>query len=135
MVRLLLVSAVLLVAGAGCAHAQQSTPPPPQGDDPGMVRVGSGPTRAIGLGYGALPNMSGRSVSGFSEHPVVRMVVDGSGAAQAGIRVGDVLLSVNGKDAREGRLFPDRQPGTRYVVRIRRGTEEREVTLVVAEAQ
>lgn len=60
-------------------------------------------------------------------YPVVTSLVAGSSAKEAGLMVGDTILSANGRDAREPKLFPDRRPGTWYTVRIRRGVAEREV--------
>jgi S1-C subfamily serine protease len=64
-------------------------------------------------------------------HPVVTRVDSGSVSAQAGFRLGDVLLAVNGRDTREARPFR-LQPGEeRWVVRIRRGEEEKELVMEV----
>jgi S1-C subfamily serine protease len=63
--------------------------------------------------------------------PVVIRVDSGSVAAQAGFHLGDVLLAVNGRDTREARPFR-LQPGeVRWVVRIRRGEEEKELVMEV----
>lgn len=54
----------------------------------------------------------------------------GSGAWRAGLRDGDQVITVDGRDGRlDGSLFRlyFREPGTRYVVRIRRGGVERDV--------
>lgn len=64
--------------------------------------------------------------------PTVSRVEQGSPAATAGLRVGDAIVSLNGRDSRDGPLFTRVDPGTRYVIRVRRGDEEREVTLTVA---
>jgi S1-C subfamily serine protease len=63
-------------------------------------------------------------------YPVVRTVQAGSPAERAGLAPEDVILEVNGKDvAREpGALFAE--PGVKYLFRIRRGGEEREIILV-----
>jgi len=62
-------------------------------------------------------------------YPRIYEVRPESPAAKAGICVGDVVLAVNGKDAREsGSLFPI--VGEPYTARLRRGDAELEVTLV-----
>lgn len=63
-------------------------------------------------------------------HPVI--AVEAGGAAwKGGLRDGDVILTVNGADARQPYLFADLRPGTRYTVHIRRGNAERDVQVVV----
>lgn len=64
-------------------------------------------------------------------YPAVGRVAPGSPAEQAGLMAGDTIVSVNGRDARLGRIFPDRVPGTEYTVRVRRGGADRELRLVV----
>ena len=61
------------------------------------------------------------------DHPTIRSVTPSSPAALAGLAVGDTIVSVNGRDSRERPLFPDRRHGARYILRIRRADEEREV--------
>lgn len=63
-------------------------------------------------------------------HPFVHTVVPGTNAERAGIQVGDTILTINGRDARQGQLFPVRQAGTRYLLRVRRGREEMELTFI-----
>ena len=62
--------------------------------------------------------------------PRVTQVVPGSASARAGIRVGDVIVSVNGRDSRAMPMFADLKPGDTVVLRIRRGDEEREISYV-----
>lgn len=64
-------------------------------------------------------------------YPRVKYVLPRGPAARAGLVRGDLLVAVNGKDGREGALFPDYTPGATYRVRIRRGADEREVLLRV----
>lgn len=67
-----------------------------------------------------------------STFPMVSCVIVGSTAARAGLRPGDTILSVNGRDPRVRGAFADRRIGARWVVRIQRGDEEREVSFVIA---
>ncbi len=81
------------------------------------------PALALGFSFGMTP---GRDNS-FG-YPYVKGVTKGSNADRAGLVVGDAILSVDGRDARQRQLFPGARPGARYVVRVRRGGEERELT-------
>jgi len=65
----------------------------------------------------------------MADYPTVTRVDSGSLSARAGFQVGDVLLSVNGKDARQARPFKTDHGEKNWVVRIRRGTEEKELTM------
>ncbi len=66
-------------------------------------------------------------------HDRVTLVVKGSNAERAGLEVGDVILDVDGRDVRGVPLFPSRVPGTRYLLRIKRGAEEMELTFIYPE--
>ncbi|HEV7587150.1 MAG TPA: PDZ domain-containing protein [Longimicrobium sp.] len=74
-----------------------------------------------------LPNGQPR----LSEYPSVSRVDSGSVSAAAGLKVGDVLLSVNGRDGREARLFRREHGETRWIIRIRRDGEEKELAMEV----
>jgi len=119
-----LATLALVVSIAGCAHAQQ-TPTRVEGTHTitGSRTNPRAPTAYFGLGWGG--REEGR--------PIIAVVEEGSPAARAGLTVGDVLLSVNGRDTRErGPLFPEPAPGREYRLRVKRGAEERELTLVAA---
>jgi len=73
------------------------------------------------------------TMSGGQETASAPLVIDrvepGSPAQKAGLAPSDIILEVDGRDAREdGALLV--RPGVRYTYRIRRGNEEREVVLV-----
>ena len=69
-----------------------------------------------------------------SAMPLVSCVVVGSPAQRAGLRPGDTIVSVNGRDPRLRGSFADRRVGARWVVRIQRDGKEREVPFVIAPA-
>lgn len=116
----------LALGTAACAHAQQGTPPPAQPPQRTLsgTMVNPNPPRAyFGLG------LQQRA----PEPPLVAEVESGSPAAKAGLLVGDVLVSVDGRDARErGLLFPGAVPGKSYTLRVIRGGAEREIVIVAA---
>ena len=63
-----------------------------------------------------------------TSYPVINAVLPGSPAARAGVLPGDVVLEVNGKDARiRGAMLP--VIGAPYVMRVRREDTEREIAL------
>ena len=70
--------------------------------------------------------------------PTVSSVHDGGPAASAGIRVGDVLLDVNGApftSRAAGRMLGQMRPGDVISVRVRRGSGTRTVTLTARAPQ
>lgn len=85
----------------------------------------SGPRTGVSLGF------SGFSPGRLKEFPTVRALTSGGSGERAGLMVGDTIRTVNGRDARQLPVFPNRAPGARYVLRIRRGGEDREVTMVL----
>jgi S1-C subfamily serine protease len=79
---------------------------------------------SMSMSMGSVPRAS-------SAYPVISAVLPGTPAHRAGLEAGDQILEIGGRDAREeGALRV--QAGVRYTYRIRRGQEEREVTLVAA---
>ena len=65
------------------------------------------------------------------DYPVVAELKRGGGAWRGGVRNGDVVLAVNGLDARELPAIAGlgrREPGTRYTVQIRRDGVVRDLT-------
>lgn len=81
-------------------------------------------------------DMSGMAMMGGPGEPVtVTYVVAGSPAAQAGIAAGDVLMAVDGAEARPERFealrASFRTPGATRRLTVRRGAETREVTITL----
>jgi hypothetical protein len=69
------------------------------------------------------------------ELPAVKTVVPGGPAEKAGMRVGDVVLSVDGVDARRlPRALPEQRPGSVSVLQVRRADGEHEIRLVFGPA-
>lgn len=118
--RTALLALTLTASVVACVHAQE------EGDS--GTRVVSGhcvlnphPAAVLGLAM---------DVQG--EQPVISRVRSGGPADEAGLLVGDVLLSIDGRDTRKGGTFRGATPGHRYVLRVKRGDEEKELFLVAA---
>lgn len=136
--RTLPLVALALALLAGGTHAQ--TAPPATG---GAAQAGerhvarrapSGGPLGFNFGTGPVSILPGGALRAANP-PTVRLVVAGSNAQRAGLMVGDSIVTVNGHDAREIAVFHDRRPGTRYVLRVRRGGEDRVIAFTVAERQ
>jgi len=136
------IAAIALLVGATGAGAQtcdygpNSTSPFAPGAHPdggSLARVrpaprpGDGP---IGFEYEWRNVVIQRGVRPTSL-PLVACVITGSAAARAGLRPGDTIISVNGRDPRVRGTFAERRIGTRWVMRIERGGEEREVSFAI----
>ncbi|HEX5727255.1 MAG TPA: PDZ domain-containing protein [Longimicrobiaceae bacterium] len=113
-----------VLALQSCLAAAQSTAPP--GGQP-EARTATNPGSARrGVDWGFSIGMTPGPANAYG-YPYVVSVTKGSNAERAGLVVGDTILSVDGRDARQPPLFPSLVAGTRYVLRIRRGQEEREL--------
>lgn len=119
---------VVTLAWAPDTAAQSG--PRPAAAQASMVSASRGLGNAgyTGLGVGGRPSPAADGTPRWADYPVVRAVGQGSPAARVGILPGDVLLLVNGVDARDPRtLFG--QPGTVFTMRVRRGSAVREFVL------
>jgi S1-C subfamily serine protease len=67
-----------------------------------------------------------------SSLPLVSCVVVGSPAQRAGLRPGDTIVLVNGRDPRLRASFADRRVGAQWVVRVERDGKQRDVAFVIA---
>jgi len=81
-----------------------------------------------GIFPGGRPVMAPDGSPRWADYPEVREVAPGSPADRVGIQPGDVLLLVNGKDARDPRTLIA-EPGTVFTIRLRRGTTVHEFVL------
>lgn len=109
-----------LAASPACVAAQ-STSPDTSGAPAATQRAYTG----IRIEGRATMRIGGPVVA---EHPTVTAVAPGSPGAKAGIAPGDVILEVDGRDARQEGVRINRIGA--YTLRIRRGEEEREVSIV-----
>jgi S1-C subfamily serine protease len=122
--KLLAIALITVAATASQAAAQSAASP--------RVRSGSATDASAGarvpLGYTiAMFPGPGNAYT----YPIVTGVTSGSNAERAGLAVGDTLIAVNDHDLREaGPAFPVREAGTRYVIRVRRGGEEKELVYI-----
>lgn len=121
LVRILLLSVAAITAAARPAAAQIEVSTPGPSATP------------IEFTYG----WDGRFATGpdgalrVTAYPTVKAVAPESPAARAGLRVGDEIISVNGRDGRSPPLFEGvRRGGVRVVLRVRRAEEERDVVFV-----
>jgi S1-C subfamily serine protease len=65
-------------------------------------------------------------------HPRVSTVRRRTGAAAAGLQAGDVIVSVDGRDARDPAALRDIRPGHSVTLLVRRGRRERRIVVRVA---
>lgn len=122
---LLAIAAFLLVhpctadGQANPPTTRTTTYPSPPGSGPGRgftTRMRPGPGNAYTYSF-------------------VDSVASGSAAERAGLMVGDTIIAVDGRDVRAAPLFPVKVAGTRYVILVRRGTEELELTYIYPGAE
>lgn len=118
-------AALALLASARPAEAQSN----PNAAAPNVMTLTAppGPRQNVRLGFGYTMNPGPHNEYTYS---YVVQVEPGSAAAHAGLAVGDTILSSDGNDARSGAFFPAARAGKRYVLRVRRNGEERELTYV-----
>lgn len=91
----------------------------------------------VGIAYSGSASATregdGRLIMRFVDYPSIESVEPGSPADKAGIRGGDRILSMSGKDLRDAEIdfTPLLKPGTRIPFRVRRGVEAKLLTVTV----
>jgi S1-C subfamily serine protease len=111
------VALALALPGAACAQSRSSV------EAPGRASLGFAySSNLIDDASGALK---------WADYPVVRHVYGGSPAAQAGLRVGDQILRINGRDGTEPKAYHNPRIGERCTLVVQRGTQEVEISYVL----
>lgn len=120
-----LLAVVAAASLAGRAHAQSpaETAPPPGAHMLGGHRDFTRPATAY-FGFGWIIRNESR--------PMVTRVDADSPASAAGLRVGDVILSVDSHDTLDPPMFRNPVPGRRYALRVARGRETVDLVIVAA---
>ncbi len=91
----------------------------------------------VGIYYSAsasaLREDDGRVVMRFVDYPGIESVEPGSPADKAGVRAGDRIMSMAGRDLRNAEIdfTPLLRPGTRIPFKVRRGMESKLLTVTV----
>ncbi|NJD19646.1 MAG: PDZ domain-containing protein [Gemmatimonadetes bacterium] len=114
---LVLALATTLAAAPTLAQVVPPPPPPPE------------PRGWIGISYDSEKVQEGLRVRGMSRVVEVR---EGGPAAGAGVRVGDILVSINGRPWEEefGKGAPRLRPGDEVRLVVERGGQRQEISLV-----
>jgi len=125
--------AAVLIAASASLHAQERAAPQPGTAEVEVRRAPSSvyrPPATMGLGLSVRPQPGANGTFRWADYPLVLEVSPGTPAARVGIRPGDRILSANGVDGREPRATRITQVGQRFALRIRRGNEVRDYTIV-----
>lgn len=131
--RATMILALLFAAWAQTAAAQTTAP------EPDVARAGSTPAPDPGGRRGGILGFvyTGRPVAGnemrWEDYPVVSHVFSGSPAQAAGLRAGDAILRVNGRDGTEMTAYHNRHVGKAYTLVVQRGMQEVEITFTLVE--
>ena len=92
---------------------------------------------SIGISFNAQENPAIARVYGVGSGVTISDITPGSPADQAGLKVGDTIVSVDGKDVKNGdELVGDiasRKPGTKAVLGLIRNGKKQETTVTVAD--
>jgi aminopeptidase N len=106
--------------------SQRDRPLTSKGETVGSGSTGSGAADRRRVGLGTVPDYSfaGPGIRAAS-------IVEGSPAASAGLKDGDILLAIDAQDLTDVRVYAEilrkHRPGDRIRIRVRRGQEELEL--------
>jgi C-terminal processing protease CtpA/Prc len=114
----------LLATSSGIASAQ--TP---------ITRAGRSSIELFQYGWDGGITITPDGHAQMADYPTVKALGAGSAAAEAGLRVSDVIVAVNGQDARLPPLFNDLRVGSRVVLQVRRDGLEREIAFTARAVQ
>ena len=127
----------ILATQARTAGAQtvSATPPRSSAETP---RPTAGTTITVpgrlkgftGISYSGDFSFDANGEGGWADFPVVTAVAAGSPGEMAGLKVGDAILSVNGADSRKGKMLGADSAGVSFLIRVRRGSDLREFTVI-----
>jgi membrane-associated protease RseP (regulator of RpoE activity) len=139
--RALFLAVTFALIPVACSQAQRTEPEPstagvnmPAGavvSDGGLTIPGRSRSYT-GIGWTGTPTFAPDGTVRSADYPVITIISKDSPAQKVGLAVGDVVLSVNGKDAREAGLLSAKGPGEMFTIRVRRGEEVRDYTFVTA---
>ena len=95
------------------------------------IRAGPGGYTGIKSWYRVTARIVGDTIADPTD-PLVQVsaVAKDSPAERAGLAVGDLILEIDGASVRTDDVLARLAPGSRYTLRIQRGHDELEVTLV-----
>ncbi len=92
---------------------------------------------SIGIMFNALDNPAVARVYGVGSGVTVSTVVPGTPADQAGLKVGDTITTVDGKDVKSGdelvSEIASRKPGSKIVLGFVRNSKKQDATVTVAD--
>lgn len=113
------------------AVALMATTAPAQAPSPTSAPASGAGSRGFVYSSSLAPDEDGHPR--WADYPVVRHVYTGSPALAAGLREGDVILSVNGRDGTEAEAYHNPRVGDRWTLRVQRGTRELEISFTITE--
>lgn len=117
---LLLPACIALAAATPCAAAAQNA-----------SHAESGARASLGFAYSSNLAPDNGGEMRWADYPVVRHVYSGAPAAQAGVRVGDQILRINGRDGTETAAYHNLRVGDRCTLVVQRGTREMEISFIL----